>query len=83
MSNRPEFFILDETNGGKVTVHLEVNFETGYEVFIENTDWNTGKKAEVILNKDQLIQLIVVLQDFSTMCKEVGELPDDLAEDMQ
>lgn len=81
MSVRPEYFRLDNLNGGEMAVRLETCVENGYEVFIQNTDWSNGEKAEVILNKDQLLRLISVLEDFSTMCKEPGELPDDLLEE--
>lgn len=81
MSVRPEYFRFDNLNGGEMAVRLKTCVENGYEVFIQNTDWSNGEKAEVILNKDQLLRLISVLEDFSTMCKEPGELPDDLLEE--
>ena len=81
MSARPEYFRMENNNGGELTLRLQTSVDNGSEVFIESTDWNSYKKAEVILNKDQLIQLINVLQDFSTMCKEPGELPDDMREE--
>ena len=81
MSARPEYFRMENINGGELTLRLQTSVDNGSGGFIESTDWNSYKKTGGILKKKQTVQLINVLQDFLTMCKKPGEPPDDMQEE--